>query len=119
MAYNNTVILTGNTGDEARIIQTDDKTFASLSLATTDSYKDKDGNWHNKETIWHRVLIFNPALIEAVQAYPKGTRLKITGALSYREFEVPGQDGGMLTKREATIVAGKLEEAALVKNEPA
>lgn len=115
MTYNNTVTLIGNTGDEARLIKTDNNSFATLSLATTDSYKDKEGNWQNKETIWHRVLIFKPSLIEEVQAYPKGVRLKITGSISYREFQVPEDDGGSITKREAAIVAGKIEEAALVK----
>jgi len=119
MTYNNTVTIIGNTGDEARIIKTDDNTFATLSLATTDSYKDKEGNWQNKATIWHRVMVFNPVLIKALEAYKKGTRLKITGSLSYREFEVPGEDGGSITKREATIIAGKVEQAPLVKKDAA
>ena len=68
MTYNNTVTIIGNTGDEARIIKTDDTTFATLSVATTDSYKDKEGNWQNKETVWHRVMVFNPVLIKALQA---------------------------------------------------
>jgi len=118
MAYNSTVILVGNTGNNAGIHKTkDDKTFATLSLATTDSYKDKDGNWQNKETIWHRVMIFKPALVEQVQNYSKGTRLKITGSLTYRDFEVPGNDGKSYIKKEATITVGAIEEATLEKKE--
>jgi len=118
MAYNSTVILTGNTGDEAGIHKTkDDKTFATLNLATTDSYKTKDGVWQNRETLWHRVMIFKPALVLQVQNLPKGSRLKITGSLTYREFEVPGPDGKPYIKKEATITAGAIEKAPLVKKE--
>ncbi len=119
MAYNNTVTLIGNTGGDVRIITTEEKTFGSLSLATTDSYKDKEGNWQNKKTIWHNIIVFNPVLIKALQAYKKGTRLKITGSLSYRDFKVPGEDGDSITKREATIIAGKVEQAPLVKKDAA
>ena len=117
MALNNTVTLIGNTGDNARIIITDESTFASLSLATTDSYKDKDGNWQNKETVWHKVISFSPKIIETLKSFKKGTRLKIIGSLSYRDFEVPCENGGSITKREATIIARDVEQAPLVKKE--
>ena len=116
MAYNSTVILVGNTGDEPSLHKTkDDKTFATLSLATTDSYKDKDGVWQNRKTTWHQVMIFKPALVLQVQNFAKGTRLKITGSLTYREFEVPGHDGKPYIKKEANITAGAIEEASLEK----
>lgn len=116
MAYNSTVILVGNTGNEASFHKTkDDKNFATLSLATTDSYKDNDGVWQNKETIWHQIMIFKPALVLQVQNYAKGSRLKITGSLTYREFEVPGPDGKPYIKKEATITAGAIEVASLEK----
>lgn len=118
MAYNSTVILIGNTGDEAKILKTNDgKSFARLSIATTDSYKDQDGNWQNKDTIWHQVLIFKPALVLEAQSFKKGVRLKITGSLSYRDFEVMGDDGETYTKKEATIIAGAIEKAPLEKKD--
>ena len=118
MAYNNTIILTGNTGDEVRINRTNDnKSFASLHIATTDSYKDNDGNWQNNQTIWHNVVAFNPNLIEALKSYKKGTRLQITGAISYRPFEVRLEDGTVITKKEASIIAKKVEQAPLAKKQ--
>ena len=53
MAINNTVELTGNMSKSgARIIETEENTFAVFSLATTDSYKSKDTNeWIDKDTI--------------------------------------------------------------------
>lgn len=118
MAYNNTVILTGNMGAEAKIIEKEKTTFAAFSLATTDSYKDKEGDWQNKEAIWHDVVTFNPKLIEQLKSLDTKTRIKVTGSLSYRFFEASGQDDKTIKKREASIIARKIEEAPLVKSEP-
>jgi single-stranded DNA-binding protein len=115
MAYNNTVTLTGNTGIEARIIETDEQRFAAVTIATTDSYQDKDGNWQDKETVWHNILAFSPKVIEELKALKTGTRIKVTGSLAYRPFEVVNGDGELITKKEASIIAGKVELAALPK----
>ena len=116
MAYNNQVKLTGNLGAEARIIETEGgNPFASFSIATTDSYKDKDDNWQDKETLWHNVVSFNPTLIEMLKGFKKGVRLEISGALSYRPFEVQDGEGKIITKKEASVIAYKIEQAPLVK----
>lgn len=115
MSINNTVTLIGNMGSEARIIETEESRFAAFSIATTDSYKTEAGEWQNKETIWHNILAFNPVVIEVVKNLKKGTRLKITGSLSYRPFEVVNGEGEVITKMEASIIAGKVEHAPLVK----
>ena len=115
MALNNTVTLTGNLGSEARIIANEENTFAAVSLATTDSYKDEQGEWHDKQTVWHNILAFNPRVIEELKALKKGTRIHITGSLSYRPFEVVNGDGELITKKEASIIAGKVELAPLPK----
>lgn len=111
----NTVTLIGNTGGEARIIETGEKTFAAISLATTDSYQDEGGNWQSKESVWHNVIAFNPALVQALKSFKKGVRLQITGELSYRPFEVQLPDGQTVTKMEASIIARKVEQAPLVR----
>ena len=115
MAQHNIVTLTGNIGAEARIIATSENTFVALSLATTDSYKDETGQWQNKETIWHNVLAFNPRLIEQLKSFKTGTRLTITGSLSYRPFDVVNGDGQRITKQEASIIANRVEMAPLAK----
>lgn len=115
MALNNIVTLTGNLGAEARIIATEENTFAALSLATTDSYKDETDNWHDKETIWHNILAFSPRMIEQLKSFKTGTRITITGSLSYRPFEVVNGDGQLITKKEASIIARKVAMAPLVK----
>ncbi|MEL6719755.1 MAG: single-stranded DNA-binding protein [Bacteroidota bacterium] len=115
MAINNTVELIGNIGSEARIIETTESTFATVSIATTDSYKDKDDNWQDKETIWHNVIVFNPKLIESLKSFKKGTRLKVIGSLDYRIFEVQDGEGKIIKKKEVSIIGRKIEQAPLAK----
>lgn len=114
MAFNNTVKLTGNIGNEPRIIETETNTFASFSIATTDSYKDEDDNWQNKETIWHDVIVFNPKVIEMLKSLKKGTRLELIGSLSYRPFEIE-VGGKTINKKEVSVIANKIEQVPLVK----
>lgn len=104
-------------GSEARILTTESNSFAAFSLATTDSYKDEQEQWQDKETIWHNILLFSPQLIEMVKQLKTGTRLTATGGLSYRPFEVVNGDGEIITKKEASIVARQIELAPLVKKQ--
>ncbi|MBL7814709.1 MAG: single-stranded DNA-binding protein [Saprospiraceae bacterium] len=115
MAQNNTVILIGNMGSEARVIKTEGRDFVGFSLATTDSYKDDKGEWQEKETVWHNILAFNPKVVEMLKAFKKGSRLTVTGSLSYRPFEVVNGDGEVITKKEASIIVSKIELTPLVK----
>ena len=88
-----------------------------MRIATTDSYKDKETEeWKDKETIWHDILVFNPNLIQQIKDYKKGTRLKITGSLSYRDFKI-SDNGKEIKKKEASIIATKVEQAPLVKKD--
>jgi len=119
MAKNNSVTLIGNTGSDARIIETESNRFAGVSVATTESYK-KEGSeeWLNKETIWHNVMAFNPTLIEVLDSLKKGTRIEVTGSLSYRPYQVQDGDGVVITKQEASIIAHKVELRPLPKKKP-
>ncbi len=115
MALNNLVTLIGNLGSEIRLHSSEETTFAAVSLATTDSYQDEENNWQQKETVWHNLLAFNPRIIESLKALKKGTRIQITGALSYRPFEVIDGNGQRITKKEASVIAYKVELAPLAK----
>ena len=111
MAINNTVQLTGFTGAEVKIIEKEgSKTFAAFSLATRDSYKDKETEeWKDKETIWHEIVAFSPKVIEQLKSLDKGALLEISGSLSYREFKVL-DEGKQITKKEARVIANKVTE---------
>ena len=115
MAINNTIELIGNMGAEPRFIETEGSNFASFSLYTTDSYKDEtSGDWKNKESVYHNVVAFNPTIIEVLKGLKTKARIKVIGSLSYREFKI-NDNGKEITKREASIIAKKIEQAPLVK----
>jgi len=116
MAINNNVTLKGNLGSEARIHEDKEgREFAALSLATTDSYKDDQDQWHEKDAIWHNVIAFSPSVVAILKTLKKGTRVEITGSLSYRPFDVTNGDGEVITKKEVSIIARRVEQAPLVK----
>jgi single-stranded DNA-binding protein len=115
MAINNTVILTGNLGAEADIIETENTTFAAIRLATTDSYKNEEtGKWEELDTIWHNLIAFNPRVIEVLKSLKTGTRIEVTGSLSYRPYKVMS-NGKEITKKEASVIIRKVEMAPLPK----
>lgn len=112
MIYNNTVILTGNIGNEIEKISGSSE-FIAFRLATADRYKDEEaGEWKDKETIWHDVLAFSPKLIERSKELKKGDRVTVTGTLSYKGRGVV-QDGKTFEINEARVVARKIEPAPL------
>ena len=66
----NKVMLIGNVGADPIIRQTQDgKKIATLSLATTDSWKDKATGEKRDKTEWHRIVIFNEGLSGVVENY--------------------------------------------------
>ncbi len=115
MAFNNTVTLIGNLGSEARILEKDGRRFAAFSIATVDSFQDSSGDWQSKPTVWHDLVSFSPQVIQQVKSLKKGTRIQVTGSLSYRAFPSATDSGGSIQKKEATVIARKLELKTLVK----
>ena len=84
----NKVILVGNVGKdpEIRSIQ-DGREVANLTLATSESWKDKNTGEKREKTEWHRVVIFSQGLISVVKNYvKKGSKLYIEGALQTRKW---------------------------------
>jgi len=116
MAINNTVILIGNMGSEARIhLDKEGKEFAGLSIATTDSYQNDKEEWIDKETEWHNVVAFSPSVVAILKTLKKGSRIKVEGTLSYRPFDVVNGEGEIITKKEVSIIVRRVEQAPLVK----
>ena len=92
----NKVQLIGRLGADPEIKQmSNGKNVARISLATSDSWKDKNTGEKKEKTEWHRVVIFNEGLINVVQQYlKKGSQVYIEGQLSTRKWkdEQSGQD---------------------------
>ena len=84
----NKVILLGNLAQDpdVRTMQSGKK-IATMSIATSDSWKDKDTGEKKEKTEWHRIVVFNEGLIGVVENYiKKGTKLYIEGALQTRKW---------------------------------
>ena len=84
----NKVILVGNLGrdPEIRALQSGGK-IANLSLATSETWRDKNSGEKQERTEWHRIVIFNEKLVEVVERYvKKGTKLYVEGQLQTRKW---------------------------------
>ena len=92
----NKVMLIGRLGADPEIKQmVNGKNVARLSLATSQTWKDKNSGERKEKTEWHRIVIFNEGLINVVQQYlKKGANVYIEGQLSTRKWkdESTGQD---------------------------
>ena len=92
----NKVLLIGRLGADPEIKQmANGKNVARLSLATSNSWKDKNAGEKKEKTEWHRVVVFNEGLVNVVQQYlKKGAQIYIEGQLSTRKWrdEQAGQD---------------------------
>ena len=92
----NKVLLIGRLGADPEVKQmVNGKSVARLSLATSQSWKDKNTGEKKEKTEWHRVVIFNEGLVNVVQQYvKKGANVYVEGQLSTRKWkdEASGQD---------------------------
>ena len=92
----NKVQLIGRLGADPDIKQmVNGKSVARLSIATSQTWKDKSSGERKEKTEWHRVVIFNEGLINVVQQYlKKGANVYIEGALTTRKWkdEASGQE---------------------------
>ena len=92
----NKVQLIGRLGADPEIKQMGNgKNVARLSIATSQSWKDKSTGEKKEKTEWHRVVIFNEGLVNIVQQYlKKGANVYLEGQLATRKWrdEKLGQD---------------------------
>ena len=89
----NKVILVGNLGadPEVRTMQNGGE-VCNLSVATTDSWKDKNTGERREKTEWHRVVIFSPGLVTVCKNYlNKGAKVYLEGQIETRSWEQDGQ----------------------------
>ena len=84
----NKVLLIGRLGADPEIKQmVNGKSVARLSLATSNTWKDKNTGEKKEKTEWHRVVIFNEGLVNVIQQYvKKGAQVYIEGQLTTRKW---------------------------------
>lgn len=72
---------------EARTLDNGNE-LVELSVATSRNWRDKESGERNQKTSWHRVIVYNKALIEPVKKYlRKGSKVMVMGDLEVRKFE--------------------------------
>ena len=83
----NKVLLIGRLGKDPEIRHTKDgNAVATFSVATNESWRDKEGN-QQERTDWHRIVVFSPGLSEIVEKFlKKGSKVYIEGQLRTRKY---------------------------------
>ena len=102
----NKVILVGNIGRDPEIRSTQDGTrIANLSLATSETWRDRNSGERKEKTEWHRVAVFNERLVDVIEKYvKKGAKLYIEGQLQTRTWtDKDGQE-----RYTTEVVLGRL-----------
>ena len=119
----NKVILVGNLGQKPEIRYTQTNTaVATLSIATSESWKDKESGEQREKTEWHRVVFFGKLAEIAEQYLDKGSQLYIEGKLQTRKWqdkdgndkyttEILGNEMNMLGGRQSSGDSGAYDQS--------
>ena len=85
----NKVIILGTLGADPKVSNTQSgKKIVNLSVATSESWKDKNSGEKKERTEWHHVVIYSPALADIAEKYlNKGSKVYLEGSLMTREWE--------------------------------
>lgn len=88
MASVNKVILVGNLGKDPEVRRTQDgKPIVNMTVATSESWRDKQTGERKEKTEWHRVVIFNEGLAKVAEQYlKKGSKVYLEGQLQTRKW---------------------------------
>ena len=85
----NKVMLIGRLGQDPEVRNTQDgRSLCTFSIATSESWNDKNTGEKREKTEWHRIVVFNEGLVNVVQQYvKKGSNVFIEGQLQTRKWE--------------------------------
>lgn len=107
----NKVLLIGNLGKDPEIRHTQDgKAIANMSIATAETWRDKQTGERREKTEWHRVVCFNENITKIIEQYvKKGSKVCVEGKLQTRKWT--DQQG---VERYSTEVVMQAFDAKLV-----
>ena len=93
----NKVILVGHLGRDPELRTFSNGTrVANLSLATSESWRDKATGERKERTEWHRVVVINESLVGVAEKFlKKGSKIYIEGQLETRKFQKDGRDASV------------------------
>ena len=81
----NLIFISGTIGQDAKTTQAGAMTITTLSVATSENFKGKDGKWVS-QTDWHNVKAFGK-VAEAISKFCKGDQVEVTGKLKYGQYK--------------------------------
>lgn len=116
----NKVILIGNLGKDPEVKYTASGTaVASLTIATNERYKDKEGNWQDK-TEWHRVVAWQRLAEICGEYLKKGKTVYIEGKLQTRSWEQNGEKkySTEIVAQDLVLLGGWQQSEAKPKTSP-
>jgi single-strand DNA-binding protein len=118
----NKVILVGNLGRDPEVRHTQDgKKIVNMSIATSETWRDRGTGERKERTEWHRVVIFNENLADVAEKYlRKGSKIYIEGQLQTRKWQDQQSGQERYTtevvlqryRGELTMLEGRGESAA-------
>jgi single-strand DNA-binding protein len=85
MASLNRIMLIGNLGRDPEAKSVGSKTVCEFSLATTERWKDANGQ-EQKQTDWHRIVVWGKQAENAAKYLKKGSMVYIEGSMRYRDW---------------------------------
>ena len=107
--YQNRTTLIGFLGKDAEKRNTkNDIPYTVLSLATKDSWKDRNGDWQSR-TEWHRCIVWGAKFADFAAGLKKGAHLQVEGELRSREYQKDGATHRVFEIRAKSIL--KLDRA--------
>ncbi|UTW63719.1 single-stranded DNA-binding protein [bacterium SCSIO 12741] len=110
----NKVILIGNLGKDPEVRYFEEgRGVANFPIATTETYKDKNGN-RQEQTDWHNIVVWRPGLVGIVEQYlKKGNKVYVEGRLRTRSYEDQNNQTRYVTEvivDNLTLLGGRNEE---------
>lgn len=126
----NKVIIVGNVGNDPEVrYMPNGSAVASISVATTESWKSKDTGDRQERTEWHRIVLFNRLGEIAGEYLRKGAKVYIEGSLRTRKWqdkngqdryttEIVANEMQMLDSRGAGAPGGQFESSAPQQSAP-
>src|ERR1700757_1474892 len=106
----NKVILVGNLGKDPEVRRTTSgDPVVNLSLATSESWRDKQSGERKERTEWHRVVIYNESLCKVAQQFlKKGAKVYLEGQLQTRKWQDNGGQDRYTTEIVLQNYSGQL-----------
>jgi single-strand DNA-binding protein len=103
----NKVILVGNLGKDPEVRTTQDgEKVVNLSLATSETWRDKSSGERRERTEWHRVVIFNERIGDVAERFlHKGRKIYLEGSLQTRKWT----DQSGLDRYSTEVVIGRFK----------